>query len=364
MLFRSSPSDTPSPSVSIKSSHPSGIPSLSTSIASSNPRHWSSTSDTPSLSESVSTVHVYDAADPTLPAASVDLICTVWLPSVKLGYDLGLVHTSNEPRSNLHSDNVIALPVPSAVNAILIEFELVEPPGATALLLPSVAPVMVVIGATVSYVNDLEAELAVFPAASVTVILQKYDVPETNAADAVSYVVAACAALVTSGEPNKLSSSIVTTYGLAARPTASVAAFQDNTGFVFSLARSAGERRVPGVGAALSNVTLLAFVVVATAVPALPTRSEKLIENVIAPAVSADAIVMEAVHKVPEPETVAARPAIVTDGVWIDSDDVNDSVTVLPTLASAVFALFDAIVTEDSVGAIVSMYITLLEREN
>ena len=117
----------------------------------------------------VSMVQVDDAGDASvLPAASLALTWNVWLPSAKLEYDLGLVHAANESESNLHSDNVTAVPVPSAVNAILIEFEFVEPPGATALLLPSVAPVMVVIGLIVSMVQvDDAGDASVLPAASV-----------------------------------------------------------------------------------------------------------------------------------------------------------------------------------------------------
>ena len=104
---------------------------------------------------SVSTVQVKDCVDPTLPAASVELICTVCSPSPKSKYDTGLVQDADGLLSNVHVD-VTALPVPSAVNSILIESEFVEPPGATSLLLPSVATPMVVVGLSVSTVTVME----------------------------------------------------------------------------------------------------------------------------------------------------------------------------------------------------------------
>ena len=63
-----------------------------------------------------------------------------------------------------------------------------------------------------------------------------------------------------------------------------------------------------------------------------------------------------ALHDVPDPVTDAASPAIVTVGAAVRSSSaVIDSVIASPTLACAVFALFEAIVTAVKRGAWVSV---------
>ena len=122
---------------------------------------------------------------------------------------------------------------------------------------PGVEQVMAAVGFVLSKVNDLEAEFAVFPAISDTVILQQYVVPETSDAEVVSYDNEDCPKLVTSGEEKSELSSIFTTYGVAdsAREPA-VAAFHDNSGFAFSRDASDGETREPAVGTVLVTVNV------------------------------------------------------------------------------------------------------------
>ncbi len=121
------------------------------------------------------------------------------------------------------------------------------------------------------------------------------------------------------------------------------------------------------VGAGFENVTELESVAEVTAVPALPARSEKLIVNVTVPAVSELLAVYEDVQLLPEvlvvvtePETATPPDLKVTVGVWIVSDEVNESMTVAPTLALVVLGPFDAIETVVNVGAVVSMTMFLL----
>ena len=108
-------------------------------------------------------------------------------------------------------------------------------------------------------------------------------------------------------------------------------------------------------GAGSSKSTAELFVVATTAVPALPARSLNVRENAIGPAVSPRAIVTTAVYVLPEVlVTGAVRPAIVAVGVPITSPAVKVTVTASPGFASAGAALFDAMVTAVSVGAVSS----------
>ena len=82
--------------------------------------------------------------------------------------------------------------------------------------------------------------------------------------------------------------------------------------------------------------------------------SAKLIVNGITPVVSPPCIVIDAVHVVLLPETEAERPAIVTVGVVMVSLEVNERVVVSFTFAREVFALFEAMVTGERVGRVLS----------
>ena len=115
------------------------------------------------------------------------------------------------------------------------------------------------------------------------------------------------------------------------------------------------------VGAFLSNVTALASVVVETAAPAFPAKSLKLIENATVPVVSALIMLRVALQLVGPPLTEAACVAIVTAGMPISSDDVKVKVTVSPTIAQAVFALFEWMETGLRVGEVVSKVTPVLE---
>ncbi len=107
----------------------------------------------------------------------------------------------------------------------------------------------------------------------------------------------------------------------------------------------------------MSKATADESVVAVTAVPALPARSEKEILKAMFPSVSPEVMAREAVHAVGPPETVAEEPPMVTVGVPIDSDEVNETVTVSPVLALEVMALFEAMETDERVGAVVSITI-------
>ena len=76
--------------------------------------------------------------------------------------------------------------------------------------------------------------------------------------------------------------------------------------------------------------------------------------NGTVPEVSPITIEYAADHVVPLPDGVTEWPAMVTVGVLIDSLEVKERVTVLPTLAREVFELFDAIVTGERVGGVLS----------
>ena len=115
------------------------------------------------------------------------------------------------------------------------------------------------------------------------------------------------------------------------------------------------------VGAVLSKVTAVAFVVVETVAPAFPARSLKAIENPTVPVASPVTIIQVALQLVGPPLTVAACVAINTVGVPILSDDVKVNVTVSPTFAQALFALFDWMETGLRVGAVLSKVTSVLE---
>ncbi len=105
-------------------------------------------------------------------------------------------------------------------------------------------------------------------------------------------------------------------------------------------------------GAVRSKVTADASVVAVTVVPALPVRSANEMLNATTPSESPAAMVVLAVHVLPAVlVTLAARPAIVALGAAIGSLAVSVSVTTSPTFAHAARALFDAIVTDENVGA-------------
>jgi hypothetical protein len=104
----------------------------------------------------VSTVQSNIAVDSRFPAASVDRILRLYAPSANEEYNFGLVHVEYAARFKLHSELAMLLPVPSAVNVKVIEFDDVVPPDITGLLFPSIADTIVVTGTTVSIVNDVE----------------------------------------------------------------------------------------------------------------------------------------------------------------------------------------------------------------
>jgi len=115
------------------------------------------------------------------------------------------------------------------------------------------------------------------------------------------------------------------------------------------------------VGAGLEKVTELALVVEVTFVPALPAKSENEIVKVTVPAVSEPEAVYEAVQLLPEglaivvePETETPPVLKVTVGDWIVSDEVKETVTVLPGKAWVGSVLFEAMVTVVRVGEVLS----------
>ncbi len=109
------------------------------------------------------------------------------------------------------------------------------------------------------------------------------------------------------------------------------------------------------LGAVKSAVTVDALVVVVTVVPAFPAISLKLIEKAKTPAGSAPVNVLDSVQLFPPTLiAVAASPPIVPDALLSVSDELKDTVTILPDFAYDVFALLDAIVLVVSVGAVLS----------
>src|SRR2546427_8436432 len=96
------------------------------------------------------TAHVNSAVCSTLPARSVELMATACVTEDRPVYETGLVQAAAGFESSWQVDPTTLLPVPSTLNAILIEFEFVVPPEGTALLLPSVTATIVVIGGVVS----------------------------------------------------------------------------------------------------------------------------------------------------------------------------------------------------------------------
>ena len=114
------------------------------------------------------------------------------------------------------------------------------------------------------------------------------------------------------------------------------------------------------VGNVLSKLTDDALVVLLTGVPAFDARSENEIENDTVPSVSPDCIWYVADHDEFAPDTLAECPAMVTVGVWMFSDELNDTVMVSPGLALTGFALSDDIEMDESVGSTVSTTIFLL----
>ena len=115
------------------------------------------------------------------------------------------------------------------------------------------------------------------------------------------------------------------------------------------------------VGTVLSKLTDDESVVLLTGVPAFDARSENDIKNDTVPSVSPDCIWYVADHDEFAPDTLAECPSMVTVGVWMFSDEINDTVMVSPGLALAVFRLSEAIVTEDNACADLS--ITMAEAE-
>jgi hypothetical protein len=112
------------------------------------------------------------------------------------------------------------------------------------------------------------------------------------------------------------------------------------------------------IGAVLSNTTDDALVVAVTCVPAFDAISEKVIVNGIAPVVLPSCITYVDVNgPVVVPVVVAFWPAMVTTGSPNASLALNVSVIVSPTFASVVLALFEAILTEVRVGAVVSVIV-------
>ena len=109
-------------------------------------------------------------------------------------------------------------------------------------------------------------------------------------------------------------------------------------------------------GLVASYTTLLLLVVAVTVVPALPCRSLKLIEKLTGPSVSGRCMVRVACQSLPETlVTVTADPAMVAVGVTMVSLEVNLIVTISFCFARLVLALFDSMVTEESVGAVLSI---------
>merc|ERR1740117_2218231 len=107
-------------------------------------------------------------------------------------------------------------------------------------------------------------------------------------------------------------------------------------------------------GAVVSTETDVPSVTAVTAVPALPAVSAKEIVSDTSPSVVSSATVYVAVQLVPEPDTVADCPASATVGVVMASLDSKVTVTVSPAMATLPSPLSDAIVTDVSVGAVVS----------
>ena len=116
------------------------------------------------------------------------------------------------------------------------------------------------------------------------------------------------------------------------------------------------------VGTVSSWVTPLPEVTAVTAVPALPFASVNPMEKVTAPSSSASAVTTVHCQLFPLPglvidsALVASSPSISMSqvGVPIASDEVNARVIVSPSLVRVVTALLEDIVTEVSVGAVMS----------
>jgi hypothetical protein len=128
------------------------------------------------LGGTVSTVHINEAGDGSLfVELSSDKTLNVWVPSPKLTEVnwMGLVHMVKLGLSILHSKLLIPTPVSLPENLNTIELDLVLLPLVIALLLPSIAVLIVVVGGTVSMpqLNDAGVRF-MFPTLSSALILK------------------------------------------------------------------------------------------------------------------------------------------------------------------------------------------------
>ena len=89
----------------------------------------------------------------------------------------------------------------------------------------------------------------------------------------------------------------------------------------------------------------------------MPAKSTKSTVKSMSPSLSPDCMRYVAVHSFALPETVAALPSIVTVGYSCKGSatfDSKDNVTISPSLAYALFALFEDIVTAVRTGTALS----------
>src|SRR5438093_1544449 len=122
----------------------------------------------------VSTVQLNDAGDGSLfPTPSWARATSVCTPSLRLSIWRGLVHVTNFKLSTLHSKWSSPTPVSLPENLNTTELDLVLLPLVIALLLPSIAALIVVVGGTVStpQLNDAGVRF-MFPTLSSALILK------------------------------------------------------------------------------------------------------------------------------------------------------------------------------------------------
>ena len=134
----------------------------------------------PSVAESilvvgavVSTLQLNEAGDGSLfPILSWALIFTVWDPSGRLLNCIGLVQILNDAPSSEHSKWSNPIPVSFPENVKVIAVDVVLPPGAIVLLLPSFAEVILLEGAVVSTLQvNISGELSRLPELSTALTL-------------------------------------------------------------------------------------------------------------------------------------------------------------------------------------------------